>query len=440
MQQSVRTEENPALQLAAELAKERNLPLQIVFGLTENYPEANLRHYTFLVEGLVDVGRRLAERGLRLDVWAGSPDTVAVRAAAKARILVTDHGYTRIQRLWRHRAAEACVCPLLRVEGDVTVPVETASEKDEWAAATLRPKIHRLLPDFLEHHSSGEIPDVKSSPEPETGALLSEDLHHLLTTMQLDRSVSPSEAWRGGETTAEATLESFLNSRLQQYHELRSHPDRDHVSHLSPYLHFGHIAPLKIARRVHQTDAPSEAKSAFLEELIVRRELACNFVWFNRHYDTYDCLPEWALKTLAAHASDRREVIYTQRELEAAATHDPYWNAAQREMTDTGFMHNYMRMYWGKKILEWSASPREAFETALYLNNRYQLDGRDPNSFAGVAWCFGKHDRPWQERPIFGMVRYMNAGGLKRKFDIDAYVRRVMQHHSAAVSDGLFAH
>jgi deoxyribodipyrimidine photo-lyase len=150
-----------------------------------------------------------------------------------------------------------------------------------------------------------------------------------------------------------------------------------------------------------------------------------NFVHYNPRYDTPEALPDWARKTLREHGKDRREYLYSLPDLEGARTHDPYWNAAQDEMVATGRMHNYMRMYWGKKILEWSATPDEAFRTALYLNNKYELDGRDPNGFAGVAWCFGKHDRPWSERKIFGKVRYMNAAGLERKFDMGAYVRKV---------------
>jgi deoxyribodipyrimidine photo-lyase len=192
---------------------------------------------------------------------------------------------------------------------------------------------------------------------------------------------------------------------------------------MSPYLHFGQISPVRIARRIRDAEAPAEAKEAYLEELVVRRELAVNFVYYNREYRSYDALPGWALETLEEHRGDPREATYSREELEAGQTDDPYWNAAMREMRVTGKMHNYMRMYWGKRFLEWHREPRDAFETCLAMNNKYFLDGRDANSFTGVAWCFGKHDRPWQERAIFGKVRYMNANGLERKFDIKEYVR-----------------
>jgi deoxyribodipyrimidine photo-lyase len=211
---------------------------------------------------------------------------------------------------------------------------------------------------------------------------------------------------------------------------LRNDPTLDYLSHLSPYLHFGQISPLYIALKVIDTD--SRGKEAFLEELIVRRELSMNFVFYNEKYDSFEAVPEWAKKTLKAHQKNKRQYTYSLEELETAQTHDAYWNAAQREMVGRGKMHGYMRMYWGKKIIEWSKTPEKAFQIALYLNNKYELDGRDPNGFTGVAWCFGKHDRPWGERPIFGNVRYMNDKGLKRKFDADRYVRmmsRIEKNH-----------
>jgi deoxyribodipyrimidine photo-lyase len=197
-------------------------------------------------------------------------------------------------------------------------------------------------------------------------------------------------------------------------------------------LHFGQISPIEVARKVKAAKSGSEADAeAFLEELIVRRELAINFVTFHPDYDSFKCLPDWARKTLLKHKSDTRPVRYTRAELERADTQDPYWNAAMREMLEAGYMHNHMRMYWGKKILEWCKTPEYAFQTALYLNNKYFIDGRDPNSYANVAWLFGLHDRPWRERAIFGTVRAMTARGLERKFDIKSYVRWVESLRSA---------
>jgi deoxyribodipyrimidine photo-lyase len=192
---------------------------------------------------------------------------------------------------------------------------------------------------------------------------------------------------------------------------------------MSPYLHFGQISPLYVALKVSKTS--SAGKDSYLEELIVRRELSHNFVFYNNSYDKFACLEPWAMRTLNFHCRDKREYVYTFEQFEKAQTHDPYWNAAQKDMVITGKMHGYMRMYWGKKILEWSRNPQAGFKIALQLNNKYELDGRGPNAFAGVAWCFGKHDRAWGERSVFGKIRYMNAAGLKRKFDADAYVKKI---------------
>jgi deoxyribodipyrimidine photo-lyase len=253
-----------------------------------------------------------------------------------------------------------------------------------------------------------------------------DDVKGIITRLKIDGSVTPVDSFRGGASQAEQHLEGFIATKLKDYAERRSDPSLNLGSHMSPYLHFGQISPLYIALKVRQARGQSKkAKDAYLEELVVRRELSMNFVQYNDTYDTFDALPQWAKDTLKAHQKDRREYVYNLEEWETARTHDPYWNAAQQEMVATGKMHNYMRMYWGKKILEWSKTPEEGYRIALYLNNKYELDGRDPNGFAGVAWCFGKHDRAWKERPVFGKVRYMNAAGLRRKFDIETYVRRV---------------
>ncbi len=251
------------------------------------------------------------------------------------------------------------------------------------------------------------------------------DMDALLARMRLSRVSPRTGACRGGTSEAMRLLRDFVRRALPHYAAGRSDPGRDLTSHMSAYLHFGQVSPLAVALRVRASNAGKENVDAYLEELIVRRELSMNFCEFNPRYDAFDGLPEWAVRTLRKHAADRRPYLYDERRLERAETDDPYWNAAQRELLRTGLMHPYMRMYWGKKIIEWTAAPEEAFRIALRLNNRYALDGRDPNSFAGVAWCFGKHDRPWKERNVFGTVRYMNAAGLERKFDMGAYLRRV---------------
>jgi deoxyribodipyrimidine photo-lyase len=424
MQASQRTTFNHALEYAIRQANEQDRPVVVVFGITDTFPEANARHYTFMVEGLQEVNLALQRRGIPFVVQHQSPERAALRMAVNASMLVTDRGYLRIQKAWRQEVAEKAPCPVIQVESDVVVPVEVASGKEAYAASTLRPKIKKYLNRFL-------VP-VKETPVKRDALGLQFDSIDIMQAdivgaqLRVDRTVTPVSSFRGGAGRAERLLNQFVSKKLRLYHEQRSDPSADLGSHMSPYLHFGQISPLHIALKVRRARGkPKAAKEAYLEELIVRRELSMNFVHYNPRYDAYQALPEWAQNTLKAHQKDRRKYLYGRRELENAQTHDSYWNTAQKEMVTTGKMHNYMRMYWGKKILEWSPTPEKALLAALYLNNKYELDGRDPNGFAGVAWCFGKHDRAWPERPIFGKVRYMNAAGLRRKFDIEGYVRRV---------------
>jgi len=420
MQSSVRAQYNHALEHAVNIANRQGKPLLACFGLTEGFPGANLRHYRFLLEGLKEAQSDLAERGIDLAIKIGSPPEIISTLAEDAAFVVVDAGYTRTLKRWRAEAAAKIRCPLIQVEDNVVIPVETASPKEEWSAYTLRRKITPMLPRYM---APLEERELLNPAEPGLDSLDLSDLHGILNVLDIDISVKPVKGFTGGTSHAKAALEGFIANRLDEYPENRNDPTLDATSGLSPYLHFGQISPLYVALRVEETESPG--REAFLEELIVRRELAANFVYYNSKYDSIDCLPDWCTKTLGEHEGDQREHIYSLEEFEAAETHDPYWNAAQRQMVTTGKMHGYMRMYWGKKILEWSPSPRVAYETALYLNDKYELDGRDPNGYAGVAWCFGKHDRPWKERPVFGKIRYMNDRGLRRKFDADLYVRRV---------------
>ncbi|MDX9973565.1 MAG: deoxyribodipyrimidine photo-lyase [FCB group bacterium] len=420
MQQSQRADWNHALEYAIERGNELGLPVVVGFGLMPGYPEANLRHYTFLLEGLRETERRLGERGVRLVVRLGAPDEVALGLAVDAAMVIVDRGYLRHQRAWRERVAREAGCPVVQVESDVVVPVEAASNRDEYAARTLRPKIHRLLPEYLV-----SLQPRKVKRDSLGLALEGVKLSGIETRLKVDRSVGPAEGGRGGATEAERLLGDFLDRKLVRYAEGRNEPGSDIPSGLSPYLHFGQISALRVALAAGERAQGCEPSvEAFLEELIVRRELAMNFTHFNPAYDRYECVPAWARASLAKHEGDPREPAYDLKTLESAKTLDPYWNAAMNEMLRTGRMHGYMRMYWGKKLIEWLPDPETAFDTALMLNNKYFLDGRDPNSYAGVAWLFGKHDRPWGERPVFGVIRYMNAKGLERKFDMKGYVER----------------
>jgi deoxyribodipyrimidine photo-lyase len=319
------------------------------------------------------------------------------------------------------------------------VPVESASHKEEYSAATLRPRIHALLREFLVPLPATALRAAPLAAMPDSLDLA--DVAAVVRGLGVDGGVPPVPGATGGSSRALRLLDAFVAERLPRYHLDRNDPGQRGQSGLGPYLHFGHISPLQVALAVRAASAGAgraarEGAAAFLEELIVRRELSVNFVHYHARYDRFECLPAWCRATLEQHADDRRPYVYTEAQLDAARTHDPYWNAAQTEMVRTGGMHGYMRMYWGKKILEWTPRPADAFAIALRLNNRYQLDGRDPNSFAGVAWCFGKHDRPWGGRPVFGTVRSMNAAGLARKFDVEAYVRRVGDRGAVIGSPG----
>ena len=421
MQQAQRAEFNHALEYAVAQANILHLPVLTVFALTA-FPEANRRHYQFMLEGLRETQHRLAVRGIGFSLRFGPPEKVVPELARDAALLVGDVGYLRIQRQWRTEVARRLSCPFALVESDAVVPVTAASDHAEFAARTLRPKIHGKLLEFLQ--PLRPLPVAVPATVPTKDTLSLDNPGALCRRLGVDEIAPPVAGPGGGHAAADKLLARFLRHRLADYHEESDDPVVDCSSHLSAHLHFGQISPLEIALRVLKADVSRTAQDAFLEQLIIRRELSLNACWFNPAYDRYATLPVWARKTLDRHRQDKREFVYRRTHWEASATHDPYWNAAQTEMVCSGRMHNYMRMYWGKKILEWSRTPEEAFETALYLNNKYELDGRDPNGFAGVGWCFGLHDRPWTERPVFGCVRYMNANGLRRKFDIQAYVDR----------------
>ncbi len=425
MQQSQRAHFNPALEHSIREANQRNLPVLVAFGLMDDYPEANARHYAFMLQGLQEVARDLHKRKIKFVVRRGSPETVALRLASQASLVVCDRGYLRHQKKWRVRLAREADRAVVQVEGDVVVPVEVASEKEEIGARTLRPKLHRVWDTYLKNLPAGRVKKQGGTLRI-AGDYDPRDPEGTMAGHRVDPSVAPVSRFRGGTSEARRRLELFLRTGLAGYGTSRNELADWQCSLLSPYLHFGQISPVEVALAIRQSRRGKKAdRESYLEELIVRRELSMNFVRFNSKYDSYSCLPDWARKTLDQHKRDTRSQVYTRRQLESAETHDPYWNAAMSEMLETGFMHNYMRMYWGKKILEWSKTPQAAYRRTLDLNNKYFLDGRDPNSYAGVAWCFGLHDRGWTERKVFGKVRYMNDRGLERKFDMQRYISEV---------------
>lgn len=424
MQSSQRTKYNHALEYAIKLANEYDKPLIVYFGITDDFPEANSRHYYFMLEGLQDVKDKLKKRNIKFIIKHISPEEGAVELSKNAAMMVVDRGYLKVEKKWRKYTSDNIKCPLIQVETNVLVPVEVASSKEEYAAYTIRKKINKNLKEFTNDFDEEKLKNSSMDLDIDTEIFEIDDIDKAIDKLDLDKEVKKSKFLKGGESEAEKHLNVFLDEKLEEYDGLRNHPDKDYTSKLSPYLHFGQISPLYICDRLKGID--TDNKDKFLDELIIRRELSKNFIYYNENYDNYeDSLPSWSKETLEIHTDDRRDYLYTIEELEAAKTHDKYWNAAQKEMLIRGYMHGYMRMYWGKKIIEWTPYPAKAYEVALELNNKYFLDGRDENSFASVAWLFGKHDRPWKEREIFGKTRYMNANGLKRKFDIEKYVEMI---------------
>ncbi|HTT23612.1 MAG TPA: deoxyribodipyrimidine photo-lyase [Candidatus Sulfotelmatobacter sp.] len=423
MQRSQRAVDNAALELAVRLGNELGKPVVVFFAPVPFYPGANQRNLRFLAEGVADIAEGLARRGVGF-CFRAYPEHSLLKFCEQVRpaMVVGDENPLREPKEWRQRVAGRLLIPFWSVDADVVVPSRLL-EKEHYGARTIRPRLLELLPKFLQQPEKTQAHIAWTM----TPGLRSQSWEDDFTRdWALDRTVSCVNGWRGGTTEAMRRLSEFVQSKLAAYPEGRNRPETDSTSRLSPYLHFGHIGPNSVAWAIRDAEAPEPAKHAFLEQLIVRRELAINFVRFNSSYDSVECMEPWADRSFAQHTSDRRPILYSPERLDNAETHDPLWNAAQKQMVLTGWMHNYLRMYWAKKILEWSPSVASAYQRAIWLNDRYELDGRDPNGYAGIAWAIvGKHDRPWFDRPVFGQVRYMSLASTGRKFDAKRYIGEV---------------
>lgn len=424
MQRAQRALDNPALDLAVRMANELKLPCVVFFAPVPFYPHANLRHYRFLQQGISDTAARCEKRNIGF-VLRRYPEhsLLSLCEEVKAALVVGDENPLREPRSWREKAAKRLRVPLYTVDADVIVPTRLF-EKEQYAARIIRPRIRAYLEEYL---TASEEPRAKVAWEPPRGLKHLDPVFDIADDWKdLDRSVGPVDSFTGGTTHGLSLLQQFVDKKLSRYPERHAQADQDGTSRLSSYLHFGHIGPVTVALAVKKAQASRAAKDDYLDQLITWRELSICFVHFNQFYDSMECAEPWAHQTLAAHAKDKRPVLYTRQQLERAETHDELWNAAQKQMLQTGWMHNYMRMYWAKKILEWSPSPAAAYNTAVYLNDKYFLDGRDPNGYAGIAWSIvGKFDRPWFERPIFGLIRYMAESGAKKKFDTAKYIAQM---------------
>lgn len=428
MSRDMRLHDNFALQVAQEQALRLEVPLAVAFVL---YPRSGRRareHYRFMLDGLKEVESGLAAKGVpfMLMLGKGEERIKGLLHHLKPQSVVFDFSPLR-GPLKLHRAiASLADCPVVEVDTHNVVPVWKASDHQEIAARTLRPKINRLVPDYLE-----EARPLSEHPHAWPGTVKTiADLSDMIEEQLagVPENGSDTSRFRPGEKAARQAMKDFLQHRLKGYASQRNDPSQDGQSELNPYFHYGQLSVATVVREIEQLDGRSgpsaEDADAFIEEAVVRKELSDNFCLYNDGYDKLSGAPEWARNTLEKHKSDARDFTYSRAQFEAAETHDEAWNAAQRQLVRSGKIHGYMRMYWAKKVLEWSNTPQGALETLLYLNDFYHIDGGDPNGYVGILWSIaGLHDRPWQERPVYGTVRSMVYNGLKRKFDIEAYIR-----------------
>ena len=423
MSRDQRVMDNWALIHAQNVAIAYSRPLRTVFCLTENFLGAGHRQYDFMLKGLKECFALADSLCIPLDLLRGSAENKlpAYLKKHKASFLFMDFDPLRIKEKWQSEVLKQIDISAYVIDTHNIIPCWEASGKQEYSARTIRPKIQARLDEFMD-----DFPQVKKHPyrgdpaenfEPEA----------IIKSLWINKnSVPPVEWLKPGSTAGLEVLDRFMAENLSVYDQLRNDPNAGVLSNLSPYLHFGQLSSQRVSLRIlKERKIPSQSTQSFLEELIVRKELSDNFCHYNPDYDNFRGLPEWGQNTLDKHINDPRDYIYSLDELEQAVTHDPLWNAAHSEMSISGKMHGYMRMYWAKKILEWSPSPAQAIENAVYLNDRYELDGRDPNGYTGILWSIGGlHDRPWKERHVFGTVRYMSYNGCRRKFNVDEYIRK----------------
>jgi len=424
MQSAQRARHNDALEHAIQVANDLDLPLAVVFCVVEDYPAADPRHYHFMFEGLAAVRDELARRSIAFTVFRSEPSTLLGALDHRTAHLVFDRGYLPIQRRWRDEAAESTTTPIDEVETEVVVPIHLVSDHVETAARTIRPKIQKHLDDFIVERRTTAVTHPSL-----TEGRATIDLRRTASscdTVDLDDELRDGrgfDRWKGGTNPAVAKLRFFCTDVLSDYADLRNRFDlQNSSSELSPHLHFGQISPVEVVRRARASGADQDQVEAFVDEVVVRRELAANFVEFNANHASWKGLPHWATDTLDQHRNDDREAVFTAAELEAGETNDEIWNTIMAVIRGEGWVHNQLRMYWGKQVLRWTNNPEHAFRTLLDLNNRHFLDGRDANSYANVAWCFGRHDQGFQERDVIGKIRPFTDQALQRKGDLDAWL------------------
>jgi deoxyribodipyrimidine photo-lyase len=431
MAREQRVQDNWALLYAQEQAVERGVSLCVLFALGPMFASGTARHNAWMVASLNEVQVELQKLHIPFYISVGEWKTVIPEFVTEHAVSEVGFDFNPLQpvRTWRDEVISQVVCKVTEVDARNIIPVWSASDKAEYAAYTIRPKIHKQLREFLT-----QIPEIQKQTVKWTTAVPDISWESVESYRTFATETSVPNRFVAGEVAAQTMLTDFIENRLDGYAEARNDPNRDGVSHMSPYLRWGNISAQRVALTVRDSDADRIDKDAFLEELIVRRELADNYVYYTPDYNKVAGAHAWAQKTIGEHVDDKREYLYTLEQFEQAVTHDDLWNAAQTQMVEEGKMHGYLRMYWAKKILEWTTDAQQAIDIALTLNDRYNLDGRDSNGVCGVMWSIcGVHDRAWGERDVFGKIRYMNYNGCKRKFDIKSYIKK----HSAE-PDSLF--
>ncbi|XP_066476889.1 deoxyribodipyrimidine photo-lyase-like [Tiliqua scincoides] len=428
MSRDQRVQDNWAFLYAQRLALKQKLPLHVCFCLVPKFLEATIRHFGFMLGGLKEVAEECQELNIPFHLLIGFAKDTLPPFVMKHSIggVVTDFAPLRVPQQWVQDVRERLPpdVPFAQVDAHNIVPCWVASDKQEYGARTIRRKIHDLLPEFLT-----DFPPVVQHPYPAACQAEPINWDSCSASLQVDRTVKEVDWAKPGTTSGLRVLEEFIQERLKFFGTDRNNPNKAALSNLSPWFHFGQVSVQRAILEVRKHRSRyKESVEAFIEEAVVRRELADNFCYYNQNYDKVEGAYDWAKTTLKLHAKDKRPHLYTLKQLEEGKTHDPLWNAAQLQMVREGKMHGFLRMYWAKKILEWTSSPDEALKFAIYLNDRYELDGRDPNGYVGCMWSIcGIHDQGWAERAVFGKIRYMNYAGCKRKFDVGQFEHKFSQ-------------
>ena len=421
MSREQRVADNWALLWAQQEALSRERGLQVIYCYDPIHCCRTPRHAVFVLHGLAELQQRLSGYNIGFFLLEGEPvESISAHLRRHdCHLLATDFSPLRNKRHLLEQLCGRLVLPIVEIDSHNIIPAWTASGKKEYGAYTIRPKINRLLPDYLT-----DFPELQVHPYEAASAAQPIAVSRLAAQA---KNLSAGElCWlTSGENAAQRAMRRALSS-LEDYAQNRNDPTKDAQSGMSPYLHFGQLSPQRLAWEVYHSSLSQDTRECYLEELIVRRELADNFCLYEPCYDGFAGFPDWARKSLDEHRNDIREFRYSLEEFKQAQTHEPLWNSCQLDLVKRGKLHGYLRMYWAKKILEWSAGPEEALEYAIALNDTYSIDGSDPNGYAGIAWAIGGvHDRAWRERSVYGKIRYMNEAGCRRKFDVDRYLEKV---------------